>query len=280
MKIMGIDMGGTNVRAGIVEDSKLLKLLSSNVDGKGTVEDVLKNIYSVVDPLIEKNIEGIGIGVPSVVNVEEGIVYNVQNIPSWKEVRLKEIMEDRYKTHVYVNNDANCFAVGEKYFGKVKNYKNAACITLGTGIGVGLILNGNLYSGSNCGAGEFGTIPYKDHTYEYYCSGLYFRNIYGIPGEVFFEQAKKKDKKALQIFSEFGEEVGNFINLILYSIDPEIIILGGSISKTIDFFKETMWKSVNQFEFPKALDKLKIEVSELNNSAILGAASLFYENNS
>ena len=280
MKVIGIDMGGTNVRAGIVEDSRLQNIVSSNVNSKGTVEDVLRNIYSVVDPLIEKNIEGIGIGVPSVVNVEKGIVYNVQNIPSWKEVKLKDIMENRYKIPVYINNDANCFAVGEKYFGKVKNYKNAACITLGTGIGVGLILNGILYNGTNCGAGEYGTIPYKDHTYEYYCSGLFFRNVYGTPGEVFFEQVKKNGKKALNVFSEFGEEVGNFIKLILYSVDPELIVLGGSISKTFDFFKDTMWKSINQFEFPKALEKLKIEVSEVNNSAILGAASLFYENNS
>ncbi len=73
----------------LLKRDKLQRIVSSNVDSKGTVEDVLKNIYSVVDPLIEKNIEGIGIGVPSVVNVEEGIVYNVQNIPSWKEVKVK-----------------------------------------------------------------------------------------------------------------------------------------------------------------------------------------------
>ncbi len=277
-KVIGIDLGGTNVRAGIVDGSSVKKILSCKVDKDGSAENVLENIFSVVDPIFNKEICGIGTGVPSILDVERGIVYDVQNIPSWKEVPLKEIMEDRYKVPVYINNDANCFATGEKFFGKAKGYKNAACVTLGTGIGVGLIINGSLYSGRNCGAGEFGTIPYKDHTYEYYCSGMFFKNIYGIPGDALYNKALSGDEQSVKAFEEFGFELGNSVNLVLYSIDPEIIIFGGSISKAFPLFKKALMESVGRFEFKRSLTNLKIEVSGLDNSPILGAAALFFEN--
>src|SRR5690606_24955530 len=112
--------------------------------------------------------------VPSVVDVDKGIVYDVQNIPSWKEVPLKAIMEERYGVPVQVNNDANCFALGEKYFGQGRDSKAFIGLTLGTGLGAGIILNDKLYAGPNCGAGEFGMVPYLDYHYEYYASGQFF----------------------------------------------------------------------------------------------------------
>ncbi|MGE5682361.1 MAG: ROK family protein, partial [Bacillota bacterium] len=137
MSVIGIDLGGTNIRAGIVTKGNLGNVLSAKVKKEGSADEVIDSIFELIDQLKQSTleIEGIGIGVPSVVDVKQGIVYDVQNIPSWKEVRLKDLMENRYALPVYINNDANCFAAGEKYFGKAKQYENAIGLIIGTGLG-------------------------------------------------------------------------------------------------------------------------------------------------
>ncbi len=208
-------------------------------------------------------------------DVDRGIVYNVQNIPSWQEVYLKSTLENHFQTPVYVNNDANCFTVGIKYFGEAKEYKNIVGLTLGTGMGAGIIANDLLYSGSNCGAGEFGMLSYLDHNYEYYCSGQFFIREYGISADVLFKQATQGDKNALDIFNIFGKHLGNAINAILFSVDPDIIILGGSISKAWPFFENSMQAEVEKFEYSHVISKIKIKVNQIPNIALLGAAALY-----
>lgn len=276
MGILGIDLGGTNLRIGKIENLQLKKVMASPIKTNGTESEILNDIFRLIDQIIDSNISGIGIGVPSVVDIEKGIVYDFINIPSWKEVHLKKILEERYKIPVYINNDANCFAVGEKYFGKAKNYKNVVGLIIGTGLGAGIIFDEKLYSGTNCGAGEFGMIPYKDSVLENYCSGQFFKNKYNISGEELLTKAKVEEENALKIFSEFGSHLGNAIKIILYSVDPEVIILGGSVSKSFEFFKDKMWEVVNTFAYSQSLKNLKIEVSELDQVAILGAAALYY----
>jgi len=277
MKILGIDLGGTTFRVGKVENNSLTKVVSSEIESKDSKEKILNVLFDLVSSLIEEDVQGIGAGVPSVVDVKRGIVYDVQNIPSWKEVPLKEFLEDKFHVPVYVNNDANCFAVGEKYFGKAKFYHDVVGLIIGTGLGAGIIIHDRLYSGENCGAGEFGMVPYRDHNYEYYCSGQFFINKFKATGKELSSRAESRDAKALQIFSEFGSHLGEAIKLILYALDPEIIILGGSVSKSFRFFKDKMWESIQTFVYPQTLKKIKIEVSEIENVAILGAAALYYD---
>ena len=107
MGILGIDIGGTNIRTGLVEDNKLVKVESIEVPKSGTKDEIINNIVTMIQKFSTKKINGIGIGVPSVVDIEKGIVYDVQNIPSWKEVHLKKILEKEFKVPVYINNDAN-----------------------------------------------------------------------------------------------------------------------------------------------------------------------------
>ncbi|MCU7500928.1 MAG: ROK family protein, partial [Ignavibacteria bacterium] len=214
---------------------------------------------------------------PSVVDTEKGIVYDVQNIPSWKEVPLKEILEKKYGVPVYINNDANCFAAGEKYFGKMKNCRNGVGIIMGTGLGAGIFTDGRLYSGTNCGAGEFGMIPYKESIYEAYCSGQFFKNEFNTTGEEAYKRAVGGDEEALKMFCRLGEHLGNAIKVVLYAYDPEIIILGGSVSRAFSLFKESMWKEVRTFAYQNSLKKLVIEPSELDQVALLGAAALYYD---
>jgi glucokinase len=276
MLVLGIDLGGTNVRVGLADGGKIIRVEEMPLVKTEDEWGVLNCIYELIDRFADEAISGIGIGVPSVVDPEKGIVYDVQNIPSWKEVHLKELLEEKYKLPVYVNNDANCFAAGEKYFGKAINYSDCVGLILGTGVGAGLIINNKLYSGTNCGAGEFGMLAYKDKNYEAYCSGQFFEWKYKTDGGELYRRAESGEPEALEIFSEFGSHVGEVIKVIVYSIDPEIIVLGGSGSKSFRFFRKQMWKTLESFGYPKSIEKLKIEVSETEQGAILGAAALYY----
>lgn len=277
MAILGIDIGGTNIRVGLIENDELVRVERLEIKNNCSEEEIIGDIISSINKYDIACVEGIGIGVPSVVDIEKGIVYDVQNIPSWKEVHLKDILETKFKIQVYLNNDANCFAVGEKYFGKVKEFKNIVGLIIGTGLGSGLIINNRLYTGYNCGAGEFGMVPFKEYNYEYYCSGQFFNNKYNISGEECYEKATANNFKALKIFAEYGANLGEAIKMILYTFDPQVIVLGGSVSKSYRFFKDEMWKTIKSFAYPKSVDKIKIEVSEKKHIAVLGAAALYLD---
>jgi len=275
--ILGLDLGGTNARAGLVRNQQLGQVSSIKINPKGSVDEVLDQICGLIDESKPENLDGIGIGVPSVVDIEKGIVYDVQNIPSWKEVPIKSIMQERYSTPTFVNNDANCFVLGEKYFGKGVGYQSIIGLILGTGFGGGVIVDGKSYAGVNCGAGEFGMIPYLDSIYEHYCSGQFFTRNFQQTGEEVFQRAVRDEEEALKVWTEYGRHLGNGIKTILHAYDPEIIILGGSVRKALRFFEQSMWESIESFTYSNSIKRLKIEVSELDHIAILGAAALYYD---
>ncbi|HSB94193.1 MAG TPA: ROK family protein, partial [Flavitalea sp.] len=276
-RVIGIDLGATNVRGSVVTDNGIQLIHSARIRSSGTQEEVLEDLYALTDSIMEDGIAGIGIGVPSVVDIEAGIVYDVQYIPSWKEVPLKALMESRYNVPVYVNNDANCFALGEYYFGKGKGHRDMIGLAVGTGIGAGIIINRHLYAGANCGAGEFGMVDYLDHCYEYYAAGQAFQNVYGADGQQVFELAKQSDPQAVQWYEELGTHLGNCIKTIMYTYDPALIVMGGSVRHAYPFFQQTMWERIRSFAFTKSIGRLKIELSELENSGILGAAGLYFD---
>jgi glucokinase len=237
-RVIGIDLGATNIRGAVVSGrgaevgaNSLSDIVSVRIHSDGAVEEVLEDIYAVVDALMEPGIAGIGIGVPSVVDVEEGIVYDVQYIPSWVEVPLKRLLEAKYRLPVFVNNDANCFAVGEYYFGKGRGISSMVGMTIGTGLGCGIVVFGSLYAGRNCGAGEIGLLPYEGRVLEHYASGSFFRNVHGVDGVEVFEAAGRGDVRALELYSELGRHVGQAIKAVIYAYDPELCVLGGSVSQ-------------------------------------------------
>ena len=275
--VIGIDIGGTNIRAGVVKDLAVTKSASKKINSKGTKEQVFEELFEVIDEVMNKSIAAIGIGVPSVVDLDSGVVYEVQNIPSWDIVPLKERVEEKYKIPVLINNDANCFALGEYHFGKGKGYKNMIGLNIGTGLGAGIILNGKLYCGTNCGAGEFGMVPYLDQYTEYYASGQFFRNVYQADGAEVFEKAKAGDKRALEMFDELGFHLGNAFKTILYTYDPDVIIIGGSLKNAWEFYSAALKKQLNTFVFSRSVLKLHISISELENCGVLGAAALHFD---
>lgn len=273
MKI-GVDLGGTNIRVGLIDKSSIIKTNAELLINKDNLEGSLNQLKTLIHSVYKPNIKGIGIGVPSVVDIEKGIVYDVVNIPSWKEVHLKQILEEEFNVQVFVNNDVNCFVLGEKYFGYGKNHKSLVGVAIGTGIGSGIILDNKLISGVNCGAGEIGYLPYLKHDLEYYCSSDFFKKEHNTNGYQVYLDAKQNDPKALKLWSEFGKHLGMALKSIVYAYDPEVIILGGSISKAYSFFREQMEITIQDTYFPKSIEKLKIYVSNLENVSMLGAAAL------
>lgn len=274
---IGIDLGGTNVRGALVNGKQVENVLSEKINSQGPAEEIVEQLFSFTEKIFTKSVTAIGIGVPGLVQEDRGIVFDVLNIPSWKEIPLKQLMEEHFQVPVLINNDANCFAVGEYYFGKGAEGDSMVGLTIGTGLGSGIILKGKLYSGRNCGAGEFGMIDYLDHYIEYYASGQFFKNVYDIDGEAIFEKARAGDAAALKMYEELGAHLGHAIKTILYALEVDKIVLGGSVRHAYPFFEKAVWKQLKTFAYKRTIDNLKIEISELENSGILGAAALHYD---
>ncbi len=273
MKI-GVDLGGTNIRAGLIHNQKAVEIKKINLENKDSLESTLEQLIQLIESIHNPEVCGIGIGVPSVVDREQGIVFDVVNIPSWKEVHLKDMLEKQFDVPVFINNDSNCFVLGEKYFGAGQGYDNIVGITIGTGLGGGIIINGSLFNGVNCGAGEIGYLPFKDQDLEYYCSSNFFEKIHHTTAYDTFLKAEENDKDALKLWDEFGTNMGFALKSVMYAYDPEIVVLGGSIAAAYPYFKDKMYDSLNTSYFPKSVKRLKICLSEIENASMLGAAAL------
>jgi glucokinase len=275
--IIGVDLGGTKVSAGRVENGRLAGQASAPIDSRSSEQEVLEVVSGAIARVFTPDVAGIGIGVPSVVDIDQGIVYDVQNIPSWKEVPVGRILAGRFERPVYVNNDANCFAAGEKHFGKGKPYLHFAGVTLGTGLGTGLIIEGRLYNGVNCGAGEFGMMPYGDSILEHYASGQYFERRHGLKGEEAQARAGRGDPEAIAMFRQFGAHVGDTVMIIMLAVDPQAVILGGSVSRAFPLFERAMRERLASFPYHKSVERIIIEPSAEPQIAILGAAALYLD---
>ena len=162
---IGIDVGGTNVKLALVNDKGQIKYSNSvptraEMGYEYTVENIKQAIYDLLKEtkLGTKDIEGIGFGFPGQVDYKAGIVRNAPNIPGWVEVPIAKLIEDEFHIPTRVDNDVRCAALGELNYGAGKGCENLICITVGTGIGSGLIINGKLVRGASNAAGEIGHI--------------------------------------------------------------------------------------------------------------------------
>ena len=275
--ILGIDLGGTNIRVGKVCEGSVECHHARRIPSDAQEEQVLEAIFRAIETTMDDEITAIGCGVPSVVDIETGIVHAVENIPSWREVPLKDKLEKRFGLPVRVNNDANLFALGELHFGRGRGVRNMVGMTLGTGLGTGVIIDGRLYCGANCGAGEIGSIPYREGALENYCSGEFFEREAGAMGEVIFERARQGDAKALQLFAAYGYELGQAVMTVLYAYDPELVVFGGSVSQGFSFFEGGLRERLRDFEYQHSLERTSFVQGQIEHPALLGAAALFRE---
>ena len=271
---LGIDLGATNVRVGLLDDRALVRVEQAPTPADAPEEAVLDQLYALLDRFPTADVASIGAGVPSVVDVDTGVVYDVQNIPSWTEVPLGARLRERYGVPVHVQNDANCFALAAYHFEADGQPAPMVGLILGTGLGGGIVVDGELLSGRNCGAGEFGTMPYKDSIYEHYCAGLFFEREHGTTGKDAFERAQNGDAAAQAMFDEMGTHLGRALQSVLYAVDPAHVVLGGSVRHAYPFFEDAMWTELEKFAFPRALDHLTMTVSTLEHAGVRGAALL------
>ncbi len=276
--VLGLDIGGTKISSGMVREGKIIERKESRTPASLPQEEILEAISSQIESYTSSGFKSIGIGIPGLVDPGEGVVYNLANIPSFQKVNLKAYLEKKFNVPVAINNDANCFALGEYKFGPAQQHRHVIAITLGTGIGTGIIANGHLYTGRLCGAGEWGAVPYLDQTFEDYCSSKFFKREYKQSAKKLSVKAAQGDQEALAIFEAYGSHLGQLIYRLLLAYAPEAIVIGGSIRKAYPFFKNGLQRTIRQFPYKPISGNLNIYVSELEDSAILGAISLVEEN--
>ena len=272
--ILGVDLGGTNLCIGLVDKDVVVKTVSvPSFDPSATMEETLEYLAEQISALMSPEVTTIGIGVPSVVDVNKGIVYDAANIPSWKEVHLKAFLESRFGVPVNVNNDANCYAMGAYgiYPADAKP-ETLVTVTLGTGIGIGVVDHGRLICGVNCGAGELGYIDYKDGCLEEYCSRQYFDKL-GVKAHEVAAAANEGDAEAIGIFNEFGRNLGHAIMILMYAYDPSHIVFGGGIANALPLFRGTMEEYIKRkFPFRSNFDRLQVDIRTSGEIPIIGAS--------
>ncbi len=301
--VIGIDVGGTNIKLGVVNDKG--KIVSRNILETGKYEGKRgKLISALVDAIIDlidsegvktKDVLGIGIGLPGLINPDRGVVKFLPNVPGWKDVFLKRIMEKKLSLPVFLDNDVNLVTLGEWRFGAGKGYNNLVCITLGTGIGGGLVLNGELYRGEGYVAGEVGHMPLNEKGPACNCGGYAcFERYVGnkvlqekaakifknkkIRLEDVFELTKAGNMRAVKFWEEVAMHIGNGLVGIVNLLNPRLIIIGGGVSNSYQFMIETINKIIKERAMSVQSKMVKITKAKLGNDAgIIGGYVLVRE---
>lgn len=305
---IGVDIGGTNIK--VVQVSEEGNILTSMTEptptGHGGSSDNIKNVLiKILKNTLKDNVIGIGFGIAGLIDRKNGIVIESPNIPAINGFPAKEIFEKEFSLPVVVENDANTYAYGEKWIGTGKNFNNFAVLTLGTGIGGGVIYRGELFEGAVeighmviepqgrfCMCGSFGCL-------ESYASGKAIvdraissleggtksmlteccdGNFYKITPELVYKTALEGDNLSREVFREIGQYLGIGIANVVNIFSPDAVILGGGLIGAWDLFIEELKK-----EFLKrALKSLSTNVEILKtilkeDSGSIGAAGLIFK---
>ena len=311
---IGIDLGGTNIKFGIVSQKGVVLhkgMLPAQVNlGR---DSILKNINRAVDKSLvfaKKEgfrIKGIGVGSPGTVNINTGrIEGSCPNLPQMVNVNLKRWLSRHFEFPICVDNDANVMAWAEFKFGAARGYKNVLCLTLGTGIGGGIILDGKLFHGSNFAGAEFGHMTISHNGRRCNCGGVGCLEMYAsapamvkdakrllrrnrssiiqrlIKGDperlttkTIFEAEKRGDALASGVINRACEYLGSGIASAVNLLNPQVVVIGGGVSQGGMSFIRRIEKEVKRRAFPSATRKLKVVKAKLGNDAgFIGAAIL------
>ncbi len=290
---LGIDWGGTFLKAGIIGGKGELirkEIISSTQLKKKEV--FLERIKELLETFKNHSIAGLGIGVPGIVNVKKGFIYYLPNIDGWKNYPLKKTLERILGLPVFLENDANVFALAEARLGAARDKSRVIFLTLGTGLGGGIILDGKILRGKNS-ACELGHIPIvldgkkcscgSKGCIETFVGAKYLLEKYkklkkkeaGEP-EVhdIFKRALEGEKQALIIWEEFSQSLGKFLAGMVNLFNPEVIVFGGGVSGAFKLFKPLVWSVIKQHTMWPYLKNLKLVRAKLKNAGIIGAALL------
>lgn len=311
---IGIDVGGTNVKIALVNDEGQI-IYSNSVPTRAemgyeyTVNNIKQAIYDLLKEtnLAAKDIQGIGFGFPGQVDYKQGIVRNAPNIPGWVEVPIAKLIEDEFNIPTRVDNDVRCAALGELNYGAGKGCENLICITVGTGIGSGLIINGKLVRGASNAAGEIGHIKLQMHDgpicgcgdtgcMEAFASGpaivamaeeyikggksTKFREMANggaITPFIVCEAAKAGDPVARRIFTIMGEYIGIGMASVVNLLNPEKIIIGGGVADAGDILIAPLVETLKKRAMKIAGETVSVVPAQLGNTAGVIGASLLIE---
>lgn len=291
--IIGVDLGGTKILTGAIsQEGKVLcapvKVLTGGNEPK---EMIVKRITNSISTILSKlnitinDVTGIGIGSTGPLDIDLGIILECPQLPTMHFFPLREAIQNHFRVPVFINNDANCLLFGETIFGAAANRNNVVGFTLGTGIGCAIVLNKKILNGSTGTAAEIWPSPYQSCTIEDFVSGAGVSKIYKSISGVdkssldIFNMAVDGDEQALQTWKEFGAHLAVPIAWTINLIDPEIVVLGGSITGAYKFFKTTMEENIKKWVCPVPAEKTKVVLAELGEYAgFIGAACLVIEN--
>lgn len=278
---IGIDIGATKISFVLLKNQKIIKKrkIATPKNRIGLIKGIKDNLKDF--PKINK----IGLAVAGALDIKKGIVLKSPNLKYLNKFPLVKFLEKELKTKIIIENDANCFALAETVLGAGKNKNIVLGITLGSGLGGGLVINKKIYHGAFNTAIEPGhqTINFNGPKckcgnigcWEEYCSAKFFKRK-GYSASELAEKAKQKDKKALAIFREYGKYLGIGLINIIDLIEPEIIVIGGGISQAGSYFLKEAKKEIKERAFsPLAKKYTKIEISKLGEfSSAIGAGLL------
>ena len=312
--VVGVDVGGQTTKIGIVDrrgEIPAQTVISSKYgpdEGEKFMDAVCATIKSLAANIGMDQIQGVGIGAPNG-NYYTGMIEDAPNLPwaNGKRVFLKQYIESKLNVPVTVTNDANAAAVGEMTYGAARGMKDFIMLTLGTGVGSGIVINGALVYGHDGFAGELGHTNAVRHNgrlcgcgrtgcLEAYCSAIgvartarewldlsdepsLLRSLDKITSKDIYDAAKEGDKLALKVFDFTGEMLGaSLADFIAFSA-PEAIVLFGGLARAKEFLTEPIVRSMNANVLPLWRDKVKLVFSQLKESdaAILGASALGWE---
>ncbi|QCS48260.1 ROK family protein [Picosynechococcus sp. PCC 11901] len=288
--VIGIDLGGTAIKGGkFSPDGLCLAEKAVPTPQPSTPTAVAEAIANLVNALNQDHTcKAVGIGIPGPVDGTARIAKVAINLSGWQDVPLADWVEAKTGLPTTLNNDANCAGLGEAWLGAGRDRQNLLLITLGTGVGGAVILNGQLFTGHYGAAGELGLITLNpdgppcnsgnNGSFEQYCSINGVKRISGKdPGEL-GELAEAGDAEAIAHWQTYGKLLGAGLTSLIYIFTPEMIILGGGISASSDFFLPAAIAEIERRVLPSSRVDLKLTKAQLgNNAGMVGAAKLALE---
>ena len=312
---VGVDLGGTNIKIGIVSDKgKLVKSISIKTEADCGPKTVIANIIKGVETIISKNklkIQGIGIGCPGVVSIKKGIVENAPNLPGWKNVKLGPIIKEKFSYRVHLENDANAAAIGELMFGAGKKFDSFVMVTLGTGVGGGIVFNKKIFRGEFGAAGEIGHISIDVNgpkcncgstgCIEAYAGNSYLKeqirselkdypdskvwkmienDLSKVSPRIIQAASEKKDAYAKFVIERMGKQLGTALASLSNLLDISTFIIGGGVAGFGKPLLDSARKTISERVLLPLRQRVLVIPAKLQNEAgIKGASSLVFYNN-
>jgi len=274
MKI-GIDLNYHSINAVLLDNDLIVKSVHKPLnDGcKDAKKIIMANILSVIDQLMQQNITGIGISLPSNITPERGVVYDLRQIPHWKGIRLREIISEKFGQPVYFNSDVNCILLGEKHFGAGKDCSDIACINFDKNIGTGGIINNQLCMYSKDSFERVKCLSQCHYTSIKQYSESYLTTIDELE---YFAQAYPEELKdpEHEIWNNIGMIVGRLIAILFNNYNPKLMVLSGQLSKSFHTVIESIHQYIKIFQRSNRDILSAIIPSSTDNIKALGAVAL------